>query len=176
MGPDEFLSPPEPNPQGKRYPDFLADEVIPLIEERYRTLPGPANRILGGSSYGALINLYAASVRPGLAHSLLLESPSLYVDNGRLFAELTASDTPLRKVYIGVGTNELGRPDCGDHPDNREAVADAKRLQRLLLERKMREEDVLLVIDPCATHSEAAWAERFGPAIRFLTDSAKRVK
>ena len=33
---DEYLRPPEPDPQGKRYPSFLVDEVIPFIEARYR--------------------------------------------------------------------------------------------------------------------------------------------
>lgn len=36
---DRFLSPPEPAPEGKKYPDFLVSELIPFINKRYRTKP-----------------------------------------------------------------------------------------------------------------------------------------
>lgn len=49
---DETLSPLEPHPQGKLYPHFLLDEVVPYVEKHYRALRGPQNRVLGGSSYG----------------------------------------------------------------------------------------------------------------------------
>src|SRR6266850_7442399 len=38
---DETLSPPEPHPEGKLYPRFLLDEVVPFVEARYRVLRGP---------------------------------------------------------------------------------------------------------------------------------------
>ena len=38
---DETLSPPEPHPEGKLYPHFLLDEVVPFVEARYRVLRGP---------------------------------------------------------------------------------------------------------------------------------------
>jgi enterochelin esterase-like enzyme len=34
--PDDTRSPPEPDPQGKLYPLFLLNEVIPFVEARYR--------------------------------------------------------------------------------------------------------------------------------------------
>src|SRR5689334_11150358 len=52
--PDRFLEPPDPTPQGKRYPAFLADEVIPFVEHQYRADRVAAHRGLGGSSAGAL--------------------------------------------------------------------------------------------------------------------------
>src|SRR6266571_193573 len=33
---DDTLRPPEPNPQGILYPQFLLDEVVPFIEDHYR--------------------------------------------------------------------------------------------------------------------------------------------
>ncbi len=55
-------------PQGKRYPEFLMNEVMPFVYERYRIARGPENTGLGGSSLGALISLYTASWI-ALAHS-----------------------------------------------------------------------------------------------------------
>jgi hypothetical protein len=55
---DETLSPPEPNPEGHLYPQFLLDEVVPFVEHSFRVLPGARHRVLGGSSYGAGIALF----------------------------------------------------------------------------------------------------------------------
>ena len=46
---DRFLEPPEPDPQGARYPAFLVDEVIPFVEARYRVARDPEQRGVGGS-------------------------------------------------------------------------------------------------------------------------------
>ena len=66
---DEFLSPPEPDPQGTRYPDFLVDEVLPFIEARYRVSRDAAGRGIGGSSAGALAAIYAVVTRPAVFES-----------------------------------------------------------------------------------------------------------
>ena len=68
--------PPILRPQGKRYPEFLMNEVMPFIYQRYRIARGPENTGLGGSSLGALIALYTVIDQPGTFGRLLLESPS----------------------------------------------------------------------------------------------------
>src|SRR5271165_2279653 len=68
--PKEYLpyrsfNPPIMRPQGKRYPDFLLNEVMPFLYQRYRIARGPENTGLGGSSLGAIDSLYTAMARPG---------------------------------------------------------------------------------------------------------------
>src|SRR5690348_12497441 len=63
--PFRSFHPPVLRPQGKRYPDFLAHEVMPFVYERYRIARGPENTGLGGSSLGALISLFTVIERPG---------------------------------------------------------------------------------------------------------------
>jgi enterochelin esterase-like enzyme len=41
-------------PAGRRFPDFLAHEVMPLVDGKYRTLQGQSNTGIGGSSYGGV--------------------------------------------------------------------------------------------------------------------------
>ncbi len=167
--PDAFLDPPEPDPQGALYDDFLADEVLPLVERRYRVRRTADGRALGGSSYGALIALHVATVRPDLFSRLLLESPSLYVDDDHVLRDAATAALALDRVYLGVGTNELALPGCPDHPGNAEAVDGVRRLAALLSERAFRDGGRLLVtIEPCAEHSESAWARRLPAALRFL--------
>lgn len=167
--PDTFLQPPEPDPQGARYAAFLADEVLPLIEGRYRVRRTAAGRALGGSSYGALIALHVAITRPGLFSRLLLESPSFYVDDDHVLRDAERAPLALDRVYLGVGTNELALPGCPDNPGNAEAVDGVRRLARILEQRGLQGGGRLLVtIEPCAEHREADWARRLPDALRFL--------
>jgi enterochelin esterase-like enzyme len=40
----DFVGDPDmPDPAGKQFPDFLANEVMPLVDGEYRTLPGQPN-------------------------------------------------------------------------------------------------------------------------------------
>jgi len=101
---DETLSPPEPHPEGKLYPHFLLDEVVPFVEARYRVLRGPRNRVLGGSSYGAGIALFTVMNRPGSFAGLLLESPSIYADDDHLLRDAASVRVWPRRMYVGTGT------------------------------------------------------------------------
>lgn len=58
--PDGFLHPPTPRTEGRKYPEFLIDEVIPFIRRTYRTRAEPGAAGIGGSSYGAVAALFAA--------------------------------------------------------------------------------------------------------------------
>lgn len=168
--PDESLDPPEPNPQGNRYAAFLEREVIPMIESRYRVLSGRENRGLGGSSYGALVSLHVAHSRPELFSRLLLESPSFYVSDYRVLKEIDPKELKLDRVYLGVGTNELGREGCPeDHAVNREAVAGVRRAAALFDTAGLKESKELRVqIESCAAHNERYWAQRLDDALPFL--------
>jgi len=168
--PDAYLDPPEPHPQGRLYGAFLEREVLPFVEGRYRVASSREGRFLGGSSYGALAALYVASSHPGLFGGLLLESPSFYVDDSRVLRELDPARLKLDRVYLGVGTNELGRKGCpDDDPGNREAVDGVLQAASLLRRAGLEEPRGLrVVVEACATHGEEAWARRLGPALTFL--------
>lgn len=166
--PDEYLSPPEPDPQGRRYPGFLADEVIPFVNSRYRTLTGPENTALGGSSYGALIATYSVIARPGVFGLLLVESPSFYVDSSRILTEAALARAWPSRVFLGVGTNEGGQQSCDPHePVTPEIVQEVERLQGIITTAQPSSL-VEILVAPCAVHNEAAWAARLPAALGFL--------
>jgi enterochelin esterase-like enzyme len=152
---DETLSPPEPHPEGKLYPRFLLDEVVPFVEARYRVLPGPRNRVLGGSSYGAGIALFTVINRPGSFAGLLLESPSIYADDNHLLKDAASvRDWPPR-IYIGTGTVQ-------------EPVEDVQKLEALLRRAGLADNRLRVVVEPGAAHSEKWWAGRLAKALPFL--------
>jgi predicted alpha/beta superfamily hydrolase len=167
--PDEYLDPPEPNPLGSRYPEFLRRDVIPFIEDHYRVSKSRSDRYLGGSSYGALISQFVAVDSPDLFSGLLLESPSFYVENNRIL-ELTKKSEPTSlRVYLGVGTNELALDGCPDHPGNQEAVDGVQQMARILRAKGLENGTSIFVnIEKCAQHRESAWARRLPKALQFL--------
>jgi predicted alpha/beta superfamily hydrolase len=129
---DKFLRPPEPSPEGKKYPEFLINEVMPFINERYQTRTDRDGIGIGGSSYGAVAALYTVLAKPGVFGNLLLESPSLYISDGQLLRDSQQTKRWPAKVYVGIGTNEGGRNDCKPGDWNREAVQDVLKLKKIL--------------------------------------------
>jgi len=166
--PDKFLDPPIPSPDGFLYAKFLREEVIPFVEERYRVSRERGSRTLGGSSYGALIAAYVAAVEPQLFGQLLLESPSFYVDDATILKEIERSRLGVDRVYLGVGTNEMGLPDCQPSPDNQEAVDNVVAVTEALLDGGIPGERIRVQIEKCGRHNEEVWGRRLPSALRFL--------
>jgi predicted alpha/beta superfamily hydrolase len=150
-------------PQGKRYPGFLLDEVMPFVYQRYRIARGPENTALGGSSLGAIISLYTAMDRPGAFGGLLLESPSLFISNRQLLKSSRAFRKWPAKIFMAIGTREAGSED-GDQ----QAVEDVRELEHVFRRAGLGEDRLRVKIDEGATHSEKEWAKRFPEALEFL--------
>jgi enterochelin esterase-like enzyme len=149
--------------QGRYYPDFLIKEVMPFVGRNYRVAAGPENTGLGGSSLGALIALYTAMVRPGVIGRLLVESPSLWVSHRQTIKESRSVRIWPERIYLGVGTAEAGSAER-----SRSVVDDVRELAAILRRAVLSEKRLRLVIEDGAGHNEAAWAERFPEALRFL--------
>jgi enterochelin esterase-like enzyme len=152
---DETLSPVEPHPEGKLYPQFLLDEVVPFVEARYRVLAGPRNRVLGGSSYGAGIALFTVMDRPGSFSGLLLESPSIYADHDHLLRDAASVRVWPGRIYVGTGTVQ-------------EPVEDVQKLEAVLRRAGLGKDRLCVVVQEGAAHSEKWWAGRLAKALQFL--------
>jgi len=155
--------------QGNRYPSFLIKEVMPFISRNYRVAGGPENTGLGGSSLGALIALYTASVRPGIIGRLLLESPSLWASNRQSIKESRQVVRWPERVYLGTGTAEVGRKGR-----DQSAVDDVRELAGIMRRSGLGDERLRLAIEEGGTHHESAWARRFPGALEFLFGSPSR--
>src|SRR5579863_8715001 len=154
--PYRSFHPPVLRPQGKRYPAFLIDEVMPFVGEHYRIATGPENAGLGGSSLGALISLYTVIARPGVFDHLLLESPSLFISNRRILKKARRFREWPAKMFLAIGTREAGRDD-----KDGQVVEDVRELERSLRGVGLDERRLLVKIDEGASHNEAEWAKRF---------------
>lgn len=150
-------------PQGTCYPKFLKREVMGLIEKRYPVLKGVENTGLGGSSLGGFIALYTQLAAPGTFGRLLIESPSLFVANRRILGECRGFRSWPARVYVGIGTREVGNPE-----QDVQTVDNVRELTSCLQAVGLDETRLRVRIDEGATHNEAAWAARFPEALEFL--------
>jgi enterochelin esterase-like enzyme len=161
--PYRSVSPMVLRPRGMQYPEFLVKEVIPFVARQYRVAKGAEHTALGGSSLGGLISLYAAIAAPGAFGCVLLESPSLWVSNRRVLKECRGFRNWPERMFVGVGTREMGRED-----KDLETVENVRELERMLRRSGLDERRLRVEIADGATHSEGAWAARFPEALRFF--------
>ena len=98
----DSINPDMEEPAGKRFPDFLATEVMPFVNGQYRTLTGHDNTALGGSSYGGVATLYALMARPQTFGYGLIESPSIWVGMGQLIRDTSPLVAFPRKVFMAI--------------------------------------------------------------------------
>lgn len=147
-----------------KYAEFLVKWLKPRIDGEYRTLPDAAHTGLGGSSFGGVVTLYTAMEHPGVYGRLLVESPSLWVGDGKLMEMIRGFDGAWPgRVFVGMGGSETGGADR-----DAELVALAEELETALEEAPGAPGAVELVIEPGAAHNEEAWRGRLGGALTFL--------
>lgn len=160
-----------PDPGGSRYVDFVVEEVIPFVEGHYRAAPGAEHRGLGGASFGGLITLYAAATRPGVFSRFLVESASVFVDDRHVLRDVAAAAWKDERIFLGMGTNEGGRPGCTvDGPEN-DMVTNIRDAAMALQDAGLPARQVRLEVEHCATHDPGAWARRLPTALLFLYGS-----
>ncbi|HXH40410.1 MAG TPA: alpha/beta hydrolase-fold protein [Thermoanaerobaculia bacterium] len=143
------------------YGRMLIEELKPIIDAHYRTLPDAPNTALGGSSLGGLTTLYLGLTRPDVYGHLAVMSPSVWWDNRSILAEVDRYDydAPRRpRIWLDMGGRE-----------GVEGLADARQLRdRLRMRGWRREDDLHYFEDRRADHSERAWARRVPAVLEFL--------
>ena len=152
-----------PEPAGKRFPDFLTAEVLPLVAGHYRTLRGMRNTGIGGSSYGGVAALYALLAKPDVFGYGLIESPTMWVGMGQLVRDTNPLISMAAKVFVGGGGRESDYP-----PVNEKIVGLLRMVEANFRAAGYDESRFRLVVDPDAIHTEDAWAKRLPGALEFL--------
>jgi len=110
-----------------KFLDFFEQELLPYVEDHYRTLP---LRFFTGHSFGGLFALNALFTRPAMFHALLAVSPSLNWDD----------DLPIRQAdSFFDGRDELNVTLFVAMADEEEGDPAPTRLDRL--EKKLSEAD-----------------------------------
>ncbi len=145
--------------QADAYGQMLVEELKPFIDRTYRTLPGPANCGLGGSSLGGLVTLYLGLRYTWMFSKLAVMSPSVWWRN-RAILKIVAKvrRKPELKIWLDIGTRESPR-----------ALPDARELNAALVKKGwIQGKDLTFTEVPGGEHNESAWGARVGPMLKFL--------
>ncbi len=143
------------NPRGKEYAEFLAKELVPYIDKHYRTLKGPSNRSIAGSSMGGLISLYTLMEFPGVFGSAGVFSSSYWVIDD--FEKVLYKDPGKRtlKVFLYAGDAEM-----------KSLIPDTEKM-KMTLEKNHRIQ-VKTMYAEGGQHSEYYWQKPFLEYILWL--------
>jgi predicted alpha/beta superfamily hydrolase len=146
----------------RKYGHFLIDELKPYIDRKYRTNPDAEFTGLGGSSLGGLVTLAIGILYPHAFSRLMVMSPSIWWDNFAIYRLVESIEQkPPLKIWLDTGTAEPGWEQ-------------ARELLKRLVEKGWKlPKDLQYMEAQSADHSEAAWAARVEPALRFLFPRAK---
>ena len=144
------------------YLQFLKRDVLPLISGRYRTLSGPPNTALMGSSLGGVISLEAALLAPEVYGQAACLSPAF------VFKDAAGRDYPdlLRKVGRQPVRLYL---DSGTAGEGQDGAPRTRAMVELLRSTGWKDgADLLHYEDAGAEHNERAWRARLDRPLVFL--------
>jgi predicted alpha/beta superfamily hydrolase len=142
---------------GDRYVRFLIDTVKPRIDAAYRTRLDGASTVVGGSSMGGLISLYAFFRRPSPFGHAIVMSPSIWFGEREVLQFVDRARKPRGRVYLDVGTAE----GAG-------TLRDTRALARLLRAKGFTRDTLKYVEAVGHQHREADWAWRLPSALEFV--------
>jgi predicted alpha/beta superfamily hydrolase len=160
---DYLGNPAMAEPAGRRFPDFLTDEVMPLVDGHYRTLTGHDNTGIGGSSYGGVAALYALLARPTVFGYGLIESPTMWIGMGQLVRDTSPLVALPVRVFVGFGGREADDPKVVER-----MIGLIRSVEANFRAAGYDETNFRFVVDPDAAHNEDAWAKRLPGALTFL--------
>ena len=153
-------------PWGEKTMDWIVEEVKPMIDKEYRTIPFRECTAIGGSSMGGIMSLYAAVHYNKWFSKAACVSTAMGFCMEPLFEDLNRSDISAdTRVYLSWGTREAKRthPERGDRSSptyhNNKAVADFL---------KRRKATVKMECQVNGGHCEADWEKLVPGFMDFL--------
>ena len=144
--------------KGDLYGRMLVEELKPAIDLDYRTLAGPGDTAVGGTSLGGLASLYLGLKHPGIFGNLVVMSPSVWWDNRVIVRDIKALKAkPSLRIWLDVGTEEGGmRVPVKELRDALVSKGWALKVDLSYLEAKGE------------GHNEGAWARRAALVLKYL--------
>jgi pullulanase len=136
----------------------IAGVLVPYIDTTYRTLTGPKNTGIAGSSLGGLMALYTTYARPEVFGVTGAFSPSIWWAGRRLVSYAAAATRPDARVWMDMGTAESAS-----------AIGDLETMRDAMVQQGFVLDGNLKVVEATgASHNEASWAARFPDAAQYL--------
>lgn len=111
-------------PRVAQFVDAIEGELIPMIEERYRTLPGPRNRAMTGIASGGFASIFLALSKPELVGNVALHSFYFRGEAEEALRKLIEGGDPqMTRFYVEWSTYDLKADGLPCEEDSRELAA-----------------------------------------------------
>jgi predicted alpha/beta superfamily hydrolase len=146
------------------YGEMLVHEIKPFIDSHYRTLSGPANTGLGGSSLGGLASLYLGLKYADVFGKLAITSPAAFFDSDMIvkYVRSFPSNTHQR-ISLTVGRGEAAG-----------FVDSTRSLHEALIEKGWKEgRDLEYAEANQHAHNPDAWTQYLDGLLPFLFPPVK---
>ena len=148
--------------EGPEYVKFLAEELKPMIDDQYRTLPDAGSTGIMGSSMGGLISHYAMVEYPDVFGMIGIFSPSYWYSEEIWDYTKTRKSKSGQIVYMLVGGKEGGN-----------VVNDVKKMEEVLISSGFPASDLRVVFDDQGEHNEKFWRKYTPESLLFLFSRQK---
>jgi predicted alpha/beta superfamily hydrolase len=147
--------------KGFIYIDFIVDDVLPVIKNRYHT---SENYYMAGSSMGAYISMFAAMRYPSLFKGIGCFSISSWFNEDKFLNDLKASTFhPDTSFFISVGDQETSSDDLKDFPEI--YINNSKHVFEVLENKGIKRVSFQVVN---GKHNERQWMNLFPEFIKFM--------
>lgn len=149
------------SPTGKRYREFITNELKPLIDKSYRTKGGREHTATIGSSMGGLVSFLLVWYHSEVFSMAGCLSPSFIFRKNQAIKLIKMSKAPRLPIRINM--------DCGGIGGERMLHKGCKRIRRILRNKKIPEGEIFrFSFYKKANHSETAWAARLWQHFLFM--------
>ncbi len=154
---------------GEAHLQEFIDVLMPWVDANYRTLTGPGNTGLAGSSLGGLMSLYAVYAHSDAFGLIGALSPSIWWDGHELLDYAGSMPKPPARVYMDMGTIESGSMEDGDGNGVDDYIDDLRAMRDLMIGQGfVLDDDLMVVEDEGGVHNEWYWAQRFPVTLQYL--------
>lgn len=155
--------PPQPIvPTGQLYAAFITEQLKPVIDREFATLPDKEHTAIGGSSMGGLMSLYMLLRYPEVYGRAMVFSPNLVTHPRQTLRDWIEGYDLARlhdsRIFVFHG-------GVGLEADNLPLVWE---LVEGLRRRGMEDTRLAFVCDTRQPHYETAWRKYFAEAFRYL--------
>ncbi len=143
--------------KGEAYMEFVVKNLKTYIDSAYRTFPNRENTLIGGSSMGGFISVYACCKYPEIFSKALVFSPAFaFSDSIFYFLDTFQLKLPTR-FYMLAGTNE-----------HQSMVPNMQKMEAVFIKAGISKASIFNKALLDGEHKEWFWKREFGNAYIWL--------
>ena len=146
--------------EGDEYLDFIINTLKPKVDSTFRTLSGPENTGIMGSSMGGLISHYAHFRNPEIFGRVGIFSPSFWFSDDFFSYTIAQGLTGSPRLFLLAGALETQIANC------------TNEMFDTLISIGFTEDELKKMIIGDGEHSEWFWAREFEDAFVWLFNSS----